>query len=134
LAPDTAAEITRSALAAVRQLAATNERQREQVARLRQAAEAAELNELQRRLEEEERREAVDRAERLRKMRQHIVEEVVNLRCPRCRAVFADYDGCDALKCPMAGCGCGFCALCLADCGADAHQHVAAANHHGDGR
>ncbi|KAJ8599658.1 hypothetical protein CTAYLR_005405 [Chrysophaeum taylorii] len=29
-----------------------------------------------------------------------------------------------APECHRAGCGCGFCAYCLADCGADAHQHV----------
>ncbi|KAJ8601693.1 hypothetical protein CTAYLR_003184 [Chrysophaeum taylorii] len=36
------------------------------------------------------------------------------------------FDGCFALKCHRPGCGCGFCAYCLADCGADAHEHVRA--------
>lgn len=41
--------------------------------------------------------------------------------------------GCDALTC--GGCGCPFCALCLAPfpTGHAAHQHVGAARHHADG-
>jgi hypothetical protein len=54
----------------------------------------------------------------------HVEEELLTARCPRCRRAFADFDGCAALRC--FGCGCGFCAWCLADCGADAHAHVAA--------
>ncbi|KAJ8607655.1 hypothetical protein CTAYLR_009891 [Chrysophaeum taylorii] len=34
------------------------------------------------------------------------------------------FDGCFALTCHRPGCGCAFCAYCLADCGADAHHHV----------
>lgn len=34
-----------------------------------------------------------------------------------------DFVGCCALTCSR--CGCGFCAYCLKDCGADAHKHVA---------
>ena len=41
----------------------------------------------------------------------------------RCRQVFLDFEGCFALTCGR--CGCGFCAYCLADCGQDAHSHVA---------
>ncbi len=37
--------------------------------------------------------------------------------------MFLDFDGCFALTCGR--CGCGFCAYCLADCGQDAHSHVA---------
>jgi hypothetical protein len=54
---------------------------------------------------------------------QHIEDRICNLRCPRCELVFVDFVGCFALKCPS--CSCGFCALCLADCGSDAHSHVA---------
>jgi hypothetical protein len=43
--------------------------------------------------------------------------------CPRCQAAFVDFNNCSALTCHR--CGCGFCAWCLADCGADAHRHVA---------
>ena len=51
--------------------------------------------------------------------------EEMNLKCPKCNTAFLDYDGCNALYCD---CGCKFCAVCLKDCGADAHQHVRA-NH-----
>jgi len=54
---------------------------------------------------------------------QHIREELLTLKCPRCGQAFLDFDGCFALTC--SGCGCGFCAWCLKDCGTDAHQHVA---------
>ena len=37
--------------------------------------------------------------------------------CPRCAAIFDDYDGCNALKC--FNCRANFCAVCLEDCGAD---------------
>lgn len=52
---------------------------------------------------------------------QDIVNNILNLSCPRCKAVFLDFDGCFALTCK---CGAGFCAYCLADCGGDAHAHV----------
>ena len=51
------------------------------------------------------------------------VQEVLTDKCPRCEAAFLDYANCSALTCHR--CGCGFCAWCLRDCGADAHQHVA---------
>ena len=50
-------------------------------------------------------------------------EEVLTLRCPRCKVAFVDFEGCCALMC--GGCSCGFCAYCLEDCGQDAHAHVA---------
>ena len=34
------------------------------------------------------------------------------------------FNGCFALTCSRQGCGCGFCAYCLQDCGGDAHAHV----------
>lgn len=61
-------------------------------------------------------------AERIERIRKRIVEQVFNMYCPRCRAVFVDYSGCDALTCTA--CGCSFCALCLIDCGRNAHRHV----------
>ena len=56
--------------------------------------------------------------------RNHIIEDILTLRCPRpdCRAAFVDFDGCLALVCHA--CKCGFCGVCMADCGADAHDHV----------
>lgn len=56
------------------------------------------------------------------KLRNHIIEEVLTLRCPRCKQAFLDFDGCFALSC--SSCPCGFCGWCLSDCGSDAHEHV----------
>jgi len=53
-----------------------------------------------------------------------ICEKILTLSCPRCNQAFIDFNGCMALTCSRAGCGCGFCALCQADCGGDAHGHV----------
>ena len=52
------------------------------------------------------------------------LEEAMDLRCPKCRKVFSHFTGCAALTCAYAGCGANFCALCLSDCGGDAHAHV----------
>merc|ERR1719231_2003013 len=57
-------------------------------------------------------------------VKEHIVERILTLSCPRCNQAFVDFNGCMALTCSRAGCGCGFCALCQADCGNDAHGHV----------
>ena len=55
-------------------------------------------------------------------MRLDIINDILTLRCPRCKLAFLDYDGCAAVSC---GCGCGFCGYCLQDCGSDAHTHAA---------
>ena len=47
--------------------------------------------------------------------RTRIVEGVLTLHCPCCALAFFDFDGCFALGCT--GCGVGFCAYCLQDCG-----------------
>jgi len=47
----------------------------------------------------------------------YICDDILTMRCPRCRMAFADWDGCNALYCTYAGCGCNFCAFCLKDCG-----------------
>jgi hypothetical protein len=52
------------------------------------------------------------------------ISEEVNLKCPRCQIVFHDYDGCNALTCSSTECRAAFCAICLQDCGSDAHDHV----------
>jgi hypothetical protein len=57
-------------------------------------------------------------------LRTQIIDNILTLRCPRCFVAFVDFDGCFALTCGKHGCGCGFCAWCLADCGTDAHSHV----------
>lgn len=63
-------------------------------------------------------------AERVRQLRSIVVDADLTLKCPRCPARFDDYVGCNALRCGM--CGCGFCTVCLADCGDDAHGHYVA--------
>ena len=55
-------------------------------------------------------------------LRNHIVEEILTLKCPRCSQAFLDFSGCFALTC--SACSCGFCGWCLKDCGRDAHSHV----------
>ena len=55
-------------------------------------------------------------------IRLKIVDEILTLRCPRCRQAFLDFDGCFALRCSV--CPCAFCGWCLKDCGTDAHPHV----------
>ncbi len=61
------------------------------------------------------------RADRVRLLRLTVIERDLTLHCPRCSGAFLDYSGCNALTC--ARCAAGFCALCLADCGRDAHAH-----------
>jgi len=60
--------------------------------------------------------------EKLRLAKEHVIEKVLTLSCPRCEQAFVDFDGCFALKCGR--CQAGFCAYCLADCGRDAHAHI----------
>ncbi|KAJ3309385.1 hypothetical protein HDV04_006172, partial [Boothiomyces sp. JEL0838] len=59
------------------------------------------------------------------------LEEALNLTCPWCRAVFVDYDGCDAVICSK--CNKYFCGLCLVGCAnnSQAHQHAAACSGNG---
>lgn len=44
--------------------------------------------------------------------------------------MFHDYDGCNALNCGNPECRAAFCAVCLKDCGSDAHPRVRIS--HGD--
>jgi hypothetical protein len=76
-------------------------------------------------------------SDRVQKQRALVLDADFTLRCPRCALPFADYTGCNALVCQdysasdagrarsdgNVGCGAGFCGICLADCGADAHDH-----------
>ena len=81
------------------------------------------------RLAAERRRVQALRADELRieQTVRHIQEKILTLHCPRCDLAFLDFTGCFALTCH--GCRCSFCAYCLADCGADAHAHVANCPH-----
>jgi hypothetical protein len=42
--------------------------------------------------------------------------------CPRCNQYYSGHTSCNALTCP--NCHAGFCAICLKDCGEDAHIHI----------
>jgi hypothetical protein len=54
----------------------------------------------------------------------HVLSEKLNMTCPRCSMVFDEYDGCNALTCGNESCKAAFCAVCLEDCGSNAHPHV----------
>jgi hypothetical protein len=54
-------------------------------------------------------------------LKKRIVNDILCLKCPRCRAVFSSFEGCFALTCH---CRAAFCGWCLMDCGNDAHAHV----------
>jgi hypothetical protein len=58
-------------------------------------------------------------------LRMQIVNDILTLKCPRCKAAFIDFEGCFALTCENRSCNAAFCAWCLFDCGSDAHSHVA---------
>ena len=78
--------------------------------------------ELQRELDSGNRQQAD-----LLRHRNHIIEDILTIRCPyhNCKLPFLmdpDFDECFALKCE--GCGHGFCGWCLVNCGTDAHSHV----------
>ena len=92
---------------------------------IKEAQAARDQLETQWRLEKERIAQIKDlHARKAYEVRQMIIEDVMCLRCPRCKAVFNDFSGCFALSCGRNGCRAGFCAWCLADCGADAHAHV----------
>ncbi len=55
-------------------------------------------------------------------LRMQIVDDILTLRCPRCKQAFLDFDGCFAISCNI--CPCNFCGWCLMDCQGDAHPHV----------
>ena len=89
---------------------------------------ANELSEQEKRLRDEFRRiqEMTDLDERKATLlRWSIVEDILTLKCPAplCKKAFLDFEGCFALTC--SACHIGFCAWCLANCGGDAHAHVA---------
>ncbi|KAL7536603.1 hypothetical protein ACHAXR_008142 [Thalassiosira sp. AJA248-18] len=72
---------------------------------------------------EASRSNAKDMNEQARQIFNELAEKI-NLKCPRCQAAFHDYDGCNSLTCSIPSCKASFCAICLKDCGRDAHQHV----------
>ena len=48
--------------------------------------------------------------------------ETLNLSCPHCQTVYAEFDGCMAVVC--ASCGRYFCGYCHVATAGDAHPHV----------
>ncbi len=64
---------------------------------------------------------------RRRANRDHVIDRVLTLSCPRCGQAFFDFDGCVALMCSRDNAA--FCAYCLKDCGTDAHRHVVNCEH-----
>ena len=95
---------------------------------IRETAVAEEMRvEMERRVAEEKKRAEIlaseaGSVEKLRLAKEHVVEKILTLACPRCSQAFIDFDGCFALNCGR--CRAAFCAYCLADCGKDAHAHV----------
>ena len=78
--------------------------------------------------EEEERAKQMQESENAIDKLVRTLSDEMNNKCPRCKQVFYDYDGCSALVCRNTECKAGFCAFCFKDCkeeGNDAHQHVA---------
>jgi hypothetical protein len=51
-----------------------------------------------------------------------IENDILTLKCPKCALPYEHVDGCLAMTCD---CGAHFCSICQADCGRDAHGHVA---------
>jgi hypothetical protein len=119
---------------------------RQQVAGLSEAAEAASAaaaareEALKQQLAEER-----ARAGECETLRLHVAENILTPKCPRCARAFLGFNGCFALRCSPdeaeAGgaaraqggfCGAGFCGWCFADCGQDAHDHVATCAHNGN--
>jgi len=79
-------------------------------------------------IEEMEKKKEADRIreqsmDEVQKLRLKIIEDILTLKCPRCKSAFSNFDGCLALRCHR--CPCAFCALCQEDCGNDAHAHAA---------
>jgi hypothetical protein len=52
----------------------------------------------------------------------HQVEEMLNLKCPRCHKAFIDFSGCTHLTCSL--CRCQFCAICLGVYFNNDYQHT----------
>jgi len=63
-----------------------------------------------------------ERARKVIVARKHVEEEILQMKCPRCKTAFYDFEGCFAIKC--SSCPTSFCGWCLRDCGGDAHSHV----------
>lgn len=54
----------------------------------------------------------------------YVTEEIINLKCPACKNVFCEFDGCYALECSC--CSANFCAWCfeISKNSVECHAHV----------
>jgi len=96
---------------------------REEIAHI-QAAEETE-DRIRRQFENEKEQAKLTKG-RVDNHRLFIADNILTLQCPRCKQPILDFYGCFAVTHgkDLNGCGCSFCAWCLADCGNDAHAHV----------
>jgi len=64
-----------------------------------------------------------------KRRRNHIIEDILTLKCGTCKAAFLDYDGCAAVRC--GNCRNYFCGLCLLTFtgSLQAHRHVLGCRH-----
>ena len=75
---------------------------------------------------------ALDLDAKLRVCITAIEEQVLRLKCPRCKTPLADYSGCDVMQCPASTCQQHMCALCFhSGSEAEVRAHVTAGHHHG---
>ena len=116
--PSCKTPIARRLVESVCGLGAVKEVERELHARVEFEVTKRVTEELQQR--KDQAKEATARA---RVLYQRLADEL-NMKCPRCNSVFHDYDGCNALTCWNSQCSAAICAICLEDCGSDAHDHV----------
>lgn len=74
-----------------------------------------------------------DRTERrAEELRLTVIEDILTLRCPKCKVAFFDFDGCCALTCQNKVCRVNFCAWCVEHHSyEDVHSHVIMCNPHG---
>merc|ERR1712218_320546 len=84
---------------------------------------------MKKRLEAELKRlEAMTEEQRKIEIARRDIESILNLKCPKCKAVFLDFEGCMSVRCGRIGCGISFCGWCQKDCGNNAHAHAAECN------
>ena len=71
-----------------------------------------------------EKKERETKSNALSRIREHVVDDILTLRCPNpsCRMAFVDFTGCMALQCPR--CKAGICGKCFKRFGKNAHPHI----------
>ena len=98
-------DTTNRMFAAVQRLGDTAGRKAEKAERERERKEE---------IKKREDQEKLDAGQRQMEEHKDKIEDLCAvLKCPRCKTMFVDFDGCFALKCRHPDCVCGFCAWCL---------------------